>query len=332
MRKINLKQFPKVKLIERPSQIQYLKNISKQLGVEVYVKRDDLLAVGYGGNKLRKLEYLLGEAKKQEATHIFTIGAVQSNHARMTAIAAMMNGFEAELFLKNSVPIRQSEYHTNGNVLLNKIIDVTIHPVENNKHAYERIAEREKELLAQGERPYVIPVGGSNALGTLGYMDAYFEILNQQNEVNVKFDWIATATGSGGTHAGLAIGQALSPEAIPVKGYSVEPNAQYILDHTLAIANEALKMIGEETLLKAKDLYFSEEYSGEAYGIPSPIHIDTIKWLAKYEGIFLDPVYTSKAFTALIMDIKNGVIKAGSKVLYVHTGGLPGIFAYPQYF
>lgn len=309
-----------------------LKRISEILGVDIYIKRDDLFPVGFGGNKLRKLEYLLGDAKKNGASHIFTIGAIQSNHARMTAIAARMHGFDIELFLKKSVPVKEEAYFENGNKILNSIVDATIHEVQDNASAYAAAAERESILKKSGQKPYLIPIGGSNAIGTLGYVDCYFEILQQSNELRIEFDLITTASGSGGTHAGLVVGNRLSNIKTKIKAYNVEPDEGQLSAHTLKIANEALKLCNESSKLSAADILVSNEYSGSAYGIPEDYHIDTIKFLAKHEGIFLDPVYTSKAFTGLIMDIQNNVIKKGEKVLYIHTGGVPGIFAYPQYF
>ena len=332
MKTINLKKYPKIKLIDRPTSIQYLKNISQHLGVDIYIKRDDLLPLGFGGNKLRKLEYLLGEAKKKNATHIFTIGALQSNHARMTAIAAKMHNFEVELFLKNSVPLSERAYFQNGNKVLNNIIDVTIHEVSDNNSAYQAIEKRTAELEGAGKQPYLIPIGGSNSLGTLGYVDCYFEIVKQAIEIGVNFNLIATASGSGGTHAGLIVGNTLSQTKIPVKAYNVEPDQGQLAKHSLKIANEALILCGQQDDLFLDDIKVSNEYSGNTYGIPEDFHIDTIKYLAKHEGIFLDPVYTAKAFTGIIMDIQNNIIKKGEKVLYIHTGGMPGLFAYPQYF
>lgn len=332
MIRISLKKYPKVKLIENPSPIHHLQRVSKALGVDIYIKRDDLFSVGFGGNKLRKLEYLLGDAKKKGATHIFTIGAIQSNHARMTAIAAKMFGFEIELFLKKSVPVNEKSYFENGNIILNNIVDATIHEVQDNASAYKAVDERKSILEKEGEKPYIIPIGGSNGIGTLGYVDCYFEILKQQSQLGLKFDLISTASGSGGTHGGLIVANVLSDVKTKIKAYNVEPDQGQLAAHTLKIANEALDLCGSRVTLLNSDINLTNQYAGNAYGIPEDYHIDTIKFLAKHEGIFLDPVYTSKAFTGLIMDIQNNVIKKGEKVLYIHTGGIPGIFAYPQYF
>lgn len=332
MHTIDLKKYPKIKLIDQPSAIYHLKKISAILGVDIYIKRDDLFAIGLGGNKLRKLEYLLGEAKKQKATHVFTVGAVQSNHARMTAITAKMQGFELELFLKKSVPMTNDTYFSNGNIILNNIVDAVIHDVLDNDSAYQAMNVRSQEIGNAGGKAYIIPIGGSNALGTLGYVDCYFEIVKQQIELGVKFDYITTASGSGGTHAGLIVGNALSSSKTTIKAYNVEPDQGQLAAHTLKIANECLLLCADKSILTETDVHITNEYSGEAYGIPSDFHIDTIKFLAKYEGIFLDPVYTSKAFAGILNDIQNNVIKKGEKVLYIHTGGIAGIFAYEQYF
>src|SRR5690606_10898451 len=332
MHTIDLKKYPKIKLIDQPSAIYHLKKISTILEVDIYIKRDDLFDIGLGGNKLRKLEYLLGEAKKQKATHVFTVGAVQSNHARMTAITAKMQGFELELFLKKSVPMTNDTYFSNGNIILNNIVDAVIHDVLDNDSAYQAMNVRSQEIGNAGGKAYIIPIGGSNSLGTLGYVDCYFKIVKQQIELGVKFDYITTASGSGGTHAGLIVGNALSSSKTTVKAYNVEPDQGQLAAHTLKIANECLLLCADKSILTETDVHITNEYSGEAYGIPSDFHIDTIKFLAKYEGIFLDPVYTSKAFAGILNDIQNNVIKKGEKVLYIHTGGTAGIFAYEQYF
>lgn len=331
MKRINLKKFPKITLLESPSSINYLQQLSKIVGVDVYIKRDDLSSIGFGGNKLRKLEYLLGEAHKQNATHILTIGATQSNHARLTAVAATKYGFKTELFLKRSVENDSENYQMNGNIVLNNIIESAIHRIESDEFALGKVQKRMEEIKKEGGKPYFIPTGGSNALGTLGYLDGFLEILQQEKDLNLHFNHIAVATGSGGTHAGLLVGKNITDSPIQIKAYNVQPEKTELEQHTATICEEALNMIGQHKLNKI-EVNIDSSYAGKSYGIPEKYHVDSIKFLAKYEGIFLDPVYTAKAFSGLLMDIESGYYKKGEKVLFIHTGGSPGIFAYADFF
>lgn len=331
MQTLNLKNYPKVKLLHKPSNIHHLEKLSNILGVDIYIKRDDLSEVGLGGNKLRKLEYLLGEAKQKKATHILTLGAVQSNHARLTAITATMLGFESETFLKLSVPNESIFYQENGNIVLNNIVKTAIHKIPADNCMMSRINARMEEIRKEGGRPYFIPVGGSNAIGTFGYLDCFYEILQQQNDLNIEFDHIVVTSGSGGTHAGLIVGKKISKSPIKITAYNVQPEEKELIDQTFSICNEALNMISKPPI-KPKDIVLNTYYSGKAYGFPEDYHLDTIKLVARSEGVFLDPVYTGKTFSGMLVDIQNGTYKKGEKVLFIHTGGTPGIFAYSDFF
>lgn len=328
---IDLSKYPKLKLLNRATEVQHVAQLSNQLGVNLYIKRDDLNGVGFGGNKVRKLEYLLGDAQQQNATHILTLGAIQSNHARLTAVTARMKGFEVELFLKESVPIETDSYQQNGNIVLNRIVDVKMHRIANDNKMMDKVRARMEEITKEGGKPYFIPVGGSNALGNLGYIDCYTEILKQQDELQVEFDYVVAASGSGGTHGGLLIGQLLSGANMCVKAYNVQPEHDELVDHTLAICNETLQWIGNRSISK-DDIDLNSSYSGAAYGFPEDYHLQILQLLAKQEGVFLDPVYTAKAFAGLVHDIKAGVYPKGSTIVFIHTGGTPGIFAYNNMF
>lgn len=331
MQGFDLKGYPKLQLLNRATEIQYLSHLSTQYDVHIYVKRDDLNGVGFGGNKVRKLEYLLGDARHQNATHILTLGAIQSNHARLTAITSKMKGFEVELFLKESVAIDKDSYQRNGNIALNNIVDVPMHRIPNDSRMMSTIEARISEIRALGGKPYFIPVGGSNALGNLGYIDCYVELLKQQEELGVTFDYVVSASGSGGTHGGLIIGQILTEGTMYVKAYNVQPEHDELVDHTLEICNETLTWFDRNPITKdAIDL--NSNFSGKAYGFPEDYHLQTLKEVAKTEGVFLDPVYTTKAFSGLLHDIKSGVYEKGSNIVFVHTGGTPGIFAYNDWF
>ena len=332
-RKIDLKNFKKIKFTNLVTPIKYLANISKALGVDIYIKRDDLNEIGLGGNKTRKLEYLLGDAKAKKSTHILTLGATQSNHARLTATCATMSGFTCELFLKKSVDIDSYSYNNNGNILLEHILDTTIHRIDDDDHVSEHIDKRKDQLKKEGLSPYYIPVGGSNALGSLGYFDCYFEIQQQEKHLKTIFTHLCTATGSGGTHAGLITANKCVESPKQIIGYNVQPEENQLKLHTQNISNDLLQMIGcNELCIDKPEIVIKSAYAGCDYGIPEPIHFETIKFLAKHEGVFLDPVYTSKAFTGLLLDIDKGLFKKGDKILFIHTGGTPGIFAYNESF
>lgn len=326
-----LDKFPKVSLFSNTTEIQALLELSKKYGVNLFIKRDDLNGVGFGGNKVRKLEYLLGDAKHKGATHILTLGALQSNHARLTAITSKMLGFEVELFLKESVDIPKEAYQKNGNIVLNSIVDCKMHRIANDNYMMHKIEARMDEIRKEGGIPYFIPVGGSNSLGNLGYLACYSEIMDQSKELGVHFDFVSVASGSGGTHAGLLLGQLLSKTNTTIKAYNVQPEHDELMCHTLKICNETLSLLGHGSLNKS-EIDLCSSYSGQAYGFPEEYHIKTLKDLASTTGIFLDPVYTSKAFYGLLRDIDSGNYPKNSNILFIHTGGTPGIFAYQDWF
>lgn len=328
---IELSKFPKLPLLNKATAIDYLADLSARYDVNLYMKRDDLNGIGFGGNKVRKLEYLLGEAKSLNATHILTLGAIQSNHARLTAITSRMKGFEVELFLKESVDIAKESYQKNGNIVLNHIVDCKMHRIPNDNKMMEKVTNRMEEIRNEGGIPYFIPVGGSNAIGNLGYIACYSEIIEQQKELNIVFDYITTASGSGGTHAGLILGSHLTGSNTAIKAYNVQPEHEELVEHTFEICNETLALMGLASIdIDRVDLDTS--YSGHAYGFPEEFHLETLKSLASTTGIFLDPVYTSKAFSGLIKDIESGKYPKNSNILFIHTGGTPGIFAYQDWF
>ncbi|MFZ4861478.1 D-cysteine desulfhydrase family protein [Sphingobacterium sp. Mn56C] len=331
MQAINLKKFPKLRFITSKTEIHKLSVLSKALGVNLYFKREDHNIFGFGGNKVRKLEYLLGDAQKHKATHILTMGALQSNHAHMTALLANMHGFETELFLKKTVAISSTVYAQNGNSLLNKIIQAKTHFFSQGENATEALKQRVEAIKRAGGRPYVIPIGGSSALSTLGYLDAYIEIMEQQKEGRTYFDHMALATASGGTQAGLELGKLITGSAVKITGYQANPTQENLEHQTLSFVEEALTLIKYKSQVPEK-INLHKAFTGNRYGILEPYHIDCLRLLAKTEGIFLDPIYSSKAFSGLLMDIENGYYRKGENILFLHTGGAPSLFAYADSF
>jgi len=331
-RYLDKKGFNRIKLLSQASPLLPLKTLSKELGTAIYIKRDDLTELGTGGNKLRKLEYLLGEAKQEGATRIITIGARQSNHARLTAVTARMLGFEVDLILKNSVPLDTESYQLNGNLVLDNIVDANIHEIPNDGTATTFINSLLKHYESEGEKVYFIPVGGSNIVGGLGYTRAAYEIEIQAKELGLDFQQIALASGSGGTHGGMIAGYEIMEKKVLIQAYNVQPERGPVLTETKRITEGILDIFNHSALNSNIEYHLSNEYVGEGYGIPNDQTLEMIKHLAKTEGVFLDPVYTGKAFTGLVEDIKQGKYSKGEPILFVHTGGIAGLFAYSNWF
>ncbi len=315
----------RIHLAHLPTPIHRLDRMTELLGgPEIYVKRDDLTGSGLSGNKVRKLEYLLAEAWEQEADVLITCGGIQSNHARATAIAAVQNGMGAVLVLRG-----QSEEPYDGNVLLDRLVDAEIRLVTAEQYA-ERIDEimeqAAAELRQKGRRPYVIPEGGSNALGVWGYIRAAGEIKGQLEELRLEPDVIVTAVGSGGTHAGLSIGRKLVDLPARIVGFNVCDTAEHFQDLIGRLAAETIERYGLPVRLAAGEIELIDGYVGRGYALSRPEELKLIRTVARAEGIFLDPVYTGKAFLGLADQIQKGRFKKGERILFLHTGGIYGLF------
>jgi L-cysteate sulfo-lyase len=331
---MDINTFPKFKLLDGPTTIQPLTQLNKQLnGVEVYVKRDDVMGMGLGGNKLRKLEYLIADAIQQDADVLITSGGIQSNHARLTAVAAGYAGLDYELVLTHAVPLEGLEYDNNGNILLEQILDAKVHNLPKGTDAKAFIESRIDALKASGRNPYLVPLGGSSAIGCLGYVNCFNEIIEQSNEFGIHFNSIAIPNGSGGTQAGLAAGLKLSGlPNISIKSYSVLSQLETTQAITLEKANAVLNLLNPELSIGQDEILIDPHFLGEAYGVPTTAMIEAVKLLARTEGIFLDPVYSGKAFAGMMADIRSGKFAKGDKILFILTGGLPGLFAYRSAF
>ena len=309
-----LSDFKKASLGVFPTPLYKLENVSAALKTNVYIKRDDLSGVGLGGNKVRKLEYLLAEAKDLGAKVVFTTGGAQSNHAMLTAACAGKLGMKAVLILKErgvTAPL--------GNLLLERIMgaEVIFNDTDDFNEIYALMDEIGKKL---GEPYYKIPLGGSNALGTLGYVACAEEISKQ----GVIFDHIVCAEGSGGTAAGLALGAKLFLPGARVHGMTVSEGD--FENTTLTLMRETAALLESGINISANDFDIKENY-GPGYAVPSEEGNAAMRFLAEKEGIFLDPVYTGKAFAGLLKMAREGAFKESDKVLFVHTGGAGGIFA-----
>ncbi|NDL62809.1 D-cysteine desulfhydrase [Acerihabitans arboris] len=321
---LQLANYHRLDLIGPPTPLEYLPRLSDYLGQEIYIKRDDITPLAMGGNKLRKLEFLAADALRRGADTLVTAGAIQSNHVRQTAAVAAKLGLRCVALLENPIGTSAENYLANGNRLLLDLFDVEIilcAALDDPDRQLGDIAER---LEAQGFRPYVVPVGGSNTLGALGYVGCALEIAHQCAG-QLAPGYIVTASGSGGTHAGLALGlQALMPETQLI-GVTVSRTADQQRPKVVGLQRQLAEALGFTPPLASIQLW--DDYFAPGYGAPNDEGQDAIRLLARLEGVLLDPVYTGKAMAGLIDGIEQKRV-GPAPVIFVHTGGAPALFAY----
>ena len=311
-----------------PTPLHRLERLSEELGgVDLWVKRDDLSGLGFGGNKIRKLEFLMADALSMGCDCVITIGGAQSNHACQTAAAARFLGIEPVLVLAR--PLEERDPPT-GNLLLEKIMAAGVRFVEvkGAGELHGKMEEVAGELRDSGRKPYTIPLGGSNGMGAVGYARAVEEIVEQGGE----FDFVFTACGTGGTLAGLAVGRRALGGRFQAVGIDVGAVGEGLGERVAALARDTARTIGLDSGGEEDDFTIYDDYVGKGYGIPTEEGIEAIRLLSRKEGLFLDPVYTSKAVAGLIDLIRKGVIPRSSRVLFIHTGGSAALFAYGGYF
>ncbi|PIF21604.1 D-cysteine desulfhydrase [Candidatus Pantoea floridensis] len=319
-----LHQFPRLELLGAPTPLEHLPRLSDYLGRDIFIKRDDFTPVALGGNKLRKLEFLAADALREGADVLLTAGAIQSNHVRQTAAVAAKLGLKCVALLENPIGTTAENYLSNGNRLLLDLMDVEIVMVDALHNPHQQLAEQAERLEAQGFRPYIVPVGGSNALGALGYVECAQEIAHQSEGV-VDFAAVIVASGSAGTHAGLAIGlEQLLPDTELV-GVTVSRSAEA----QLPVVERIRSALAEQLAVQAKaPITLWDDYFAPRYGEPNEEGMAAVKLLARLEGIMLDPVYTGKAMAGLIDGIAQNRFRREGPLLFVHTGGSPALFAY----
>ncbi|MFQ5914374.1 MAG: 1-aminocyclopropane-1-carboxylate deaminase/D-cysteine desulfhydrase [Nitrospinota bacterium] len=316
---------PKVNLAVLPTRLERLERYSARRGREIWIKRDDLTEAGAGGNKIRKLEYLLRAAMDEGADTLVTCGGLQSNHARTTAILGRRLGLESVLVLRGN-PADALE----GNYLLDRLVGAEVAYV--NAEEYERrdevLARVSNDLRARGRKPYVIPEGGSNALGAMGYVEMIGELKAQTQALGLSFDSILCPVGSGGTFAGILMGIALYGFAVRAYGVNVQRDGEYFIQYVDAIFEKAATELGFPVRIPREEIRIIEGYVGLGYGLNTPKEMSLIAGLAREEGMLLDPVYTGKTFHALDNLIDEGKAPAdlGETILFVHTGGIFGLF------
>jgi len=306
-------------------------NLTRLLGgPKLYVKRDDCTGLATGGNKTRKLEFLMGDALAQGADTIVTQGAVQSNHVRQTAAAAAKLGLACAILLERRVLDVGADYETTGNVLLDRLYGASIEfrppGLDMNAEA-EALAGR---LRDGGAKPYVIPGGGSNRIGALGYVSAGLELIGQANDSDLPIDHVVLATGSAGTQAGLLVGLDGSNSGIDILGISVRQPKAKQEELVYKLANETADSLGVKGGIARDRVVANSDYVGPGYGQLTPEAVEAIKLTAQHEGILLDPVYSGKGMAGLIGLIRQGFFSKDDTVVFLHTGGSAALFAYPS--
>ncbi|HBJ77623.1 MULTISPECIES: D-cysteine desulfhydrase family protein [Fusobacterium] len=316
----------KLSLANFPTKIEKLEKISNESGVNIYIKRDDQTGSEISGNKIRKLEYSIYEALENGCDTLITCGGIQSNHARATAAAGIKLGMRAILVLRSDETPEME-----GNYFLDKVIGADVRIISSDDYRERRMEIMQKikaESDAEGHRAYIIPEGASNGIGSLGYYSAMKEIKEQEKELGIKFDRIVAAVGSGGTYAGLCMGNAefFNGEK-KITGFNVCDDAEFFKKRSEEIIEEAQKYLDKSIIIKAEEMDIIDGYVGIGYAQSRDEELEFIQKTAKKEGVIFDPVYTGKAMYGMMNEIEKGTFKKGENVLFIHTGGLFGIFS-----
>ncbi len=326
---MNLAKFPRRRYTKGTTPIEKLSRLSEELaGPTIYMKRDDLLGLAGGGNKTRKLEFLVAEALAQEADTLITCGAVQSNHCRLTLAAAVKEGLKCRLVLEERVP---GSYNpkSGGNNFLFRLMGVEeIKVVSGGSDMMAAMQAVADEVAGEGRKAYVIPGGGSNPVGATGYVACAEEILAQTFELGINIDRIICASGSAGTHAGLITGFCGNNSNIPVIGINVsrtKADQEELVDD---LVQRTAKHVGINSGIPRQAVVCFDEYVGPGYSLPTPEMAEAVRMLARLEGILIDPVYTGKAMAGLIDLARKGTFKNEENILFVHTGGSPALYVY----
>ena len=330
---MHLARFPRISLAHLPTPIEPMPRLSAELGgPEIWVKRDDCTGLSTGGNKTRKLEFLMAEAEAAGADMVMTQGATQSNHARQTAAAAARLGMKCHILLEDRTGSNDPNYNHNGNVLLDHL-----HGASTEKHAggtdMNAALEAAADLRrADGMSVYTIPGGGSNPTGALGYVNCAMELLGQANDRQLRIDSIIHATGSAGTQAGLVVGLKAMNANIPLLGIGVRAPKPVQEANVLRLAEATAETLGCAGVVRGADVVANTDYVGDGYGIPTAGALEAIAMFAELEGILLDPVYSAKGAAGMIDLIRKGVYTKDQRIIFIHTGGAAALFGYDSAF
>ncbi len=328
-----LSRFPRIFLAHLPTPLERLDRLSAELGgPEIWIKRDDCTGLSTGGNKTRKLEFLMAEAEAMGADTVMTQGATQSNHARQTAAFAAKLGMKCHILLEDRTGSNDPNYNTNGNVLLDHLHGAT---TEKRSGIADMNAELESvadTLRKDGRKVYAIPGGGSNATGALGYVNCAFELVGQANDRGLVIDHLVTATGSAGTQAGLIVGLKAVNAGIPLLGFGVRAPKAKQEENVFNLALKTAAKLGCPDVVVRGDVVADTDYVGAGYGIPRDDTLEAIRMFAELEGILLDPVYSGKGAAGLIDYCRKGRFRKGERVVFLHTGGSAALFGYDSVF
>jgi D-cysteine desulfhydrase len=328
---MHLARFPRRRYTQGVTPIEKLEHLTKALGgPDLYIKRDDLLGLSAGGNKTRKLEFLVADALAQGCDTLITCGAVQSNHCRLTLAAAVKEGMKCRLLIEERVA-DSFDPDASGNNFLFRLLGVeAVRVVKLGADLAGEMEAMARVVAALGRKAYVIPGGGSNPIGALGYVACAEEILAQTFEMGLRLDHIVCASGSAGTHAGLINGLVGNNSQIPLTGINVRRPRAEQEGNVHKLAQETAAMLGIPGGIPREAIVALGDWVGPGYSLPSPEMVDAVRLLARTEGILLDPVYTGKAMAGLLALVKQGHFKKGENVLFLHTGGAPGLYAYQK--
>ncbi|VWC76247.1 cytochrome C biogenesis protein CcmE [Burkholderia lata] len=328
---MDLSTFPRVPLAHLDTPFEVLPRLGANLGISnLFVKRDDCTGLASGGNKARKLEFLMGEALAQGATTVLTVGAIQSNHARQTAAAANRCGLNCIVALEERSPVPGVEYQESGNVFLDDLLGAKILRLPFGTDLNSAMEIAAEDVRRQGEKPYLIPGGGANITGTIGYVQAAREILAQANSKGINLDYVVHASGTAGTQAGLVAGFAMMGSSAAVIGISVKADRTTMEDRVLSLSDQTVHRLGGSRKVARRDVIVTDEMVGPGYGVLTDDISSTIRTVGRHEGILLDPVYSGKAMAGLMKLVASGALDKKRNILFIHTGGSAALFAYRQ--
>lgn len=333
---MKFEQMARIPLTTLPTSFYKMANLTKLLGgTDIYIKRDDVMDLAHGGNKTRKLEYVFADVLAKGADTVITMGGIQSNHVRQTISGAARLGLESHAILNNPVPEMRDQLLGSGNYLMDVVMDAGIHIVEGDDDAaVAKMHEVRDTLIAKGKTPYLVPMGASDGIGSLGYMACARELMIQWENNDVSPNHIFVGTGSCGTHGGLLAGlRYFGNTTTQVVGISVSQPTDVKVAHVKDILRQMSEVIElPDDLVSDEDIIVRDEYYGKAYAYPTVEANDAVKLLAKTEGVLLDPVYTGKTMAGMLDMIKNGDLEDARDIVFLHTGGAPALHPYAEYF
>jgi L-cysteate sulfo-lyase len=328
---MNLAKFPRLNFAHLPTPLEPMKRLTDLLGgPRLWIKRDDCTGLSTGGNKTRKLEFLMADAQKQGADTVITQGATQSNHARQTAAISARLGMECHLLLEDRTGSTEENYNLNGNVLLDRLHGATVSKRPGGADMQAEMEQLADRLRQDGKKPYLIPGGGSNPVGALGYVNAALEIVYQATGMGLNIATVVHATGSAGTQAGLVTGLKALGGQIPVLGIGVRAPKEKQEESVFNLARRTADHIGLGDIIERSDVVANCDYVGPGYGLPTPGMVEAVALLARTEGILLDPVYSGKGMDGLIDLVRKGHFSKDSDIVFLHTGGSAALFGYPD--